>query len=101
MSDFRVEVDPDLCGGHGECLVAAPDLFDFLGDDDVVSVTRSSLSPREWGAARDAEARCPNAAIRISGSWSARAATEETSTEAVVERPAFGGAGAPRRPAGE
>jgi ferredoxin len=32
---MRVQVDMNLCQSHGECVLAAPDVFD-LGDDDVL-----------------------------------------------------------------
>ena len=62
---LSISVDGEMCGGHGECVVAAPELFDFEGDDDVVTVTQPHPAATQEGAALDAESRCPNAAIRV------------------------------------
>ncbi len=62
--DHHVEVDAHRCGGHGECILAAPDMFGFEGDGDVVSVL-VPLSDDVYEAARTAESRCPNAAIAV------------------------------------
>jgi ferredoxin len=63
--DFHVEVDQLRCGGHGECILAAPDMFDFVDDGDVVSVVVATPPADEYEAARDAELRCPNSAIVV------------------------------------
>ncbi|MCX2929948.1 ferredoxin [Mycobacterium sp. CVI_P3] len=63
--DYRVEVDQLRCGGHGECILAAPEIFGFVGDGDVVSVLVLTASGDEYQAARAAESRCPNSAIAV------------------------------------
>jgi ferredoxin len=65
MTRFTVNVDQDLCGGHGECVVAAPKLFDFEDDDVVSVIVPHPDDDEQQQAALRAEARCPNAAIRV------------------------------------
>jgi ferredoxin len=65
MMRFTVSVDQDLCGGHGECVVAAPDLFDFETDDVVSVIVPHPEEDGQRAAALEAESRCPNAAIRV------------------------------------
>ena len=65
---MRIVVDLDLCGGHGVCEVAAPDLFKVRDEMDgyahvEVLVERPPESLREQAAA--AERQCPNRVIRI------------------------------------
>ena len=35
---MKLIVDLDVCAAHGDCVVAAPELFDLGEDDDVVTV---------------------------------------------------------------
>jgi ferredoxin len=65
VAKFHVAVDQRVCGGHGECVVSAPEVFDFLGDDVVVSVTTPTPGPDQYRPAMEARDRCPNAAIRV------------------------------------
>ncbi len=62
---MRVEVDGDVCGGHGDCVLAAPGVFDFEGDDDVVSVLQPEPPEKLWDACRDARDVCPTQAITV------------------------------------
>ncbi len=32
---MKVVVDFDVCVAHGECVVAAPEIFELSGDDEV------------------------------------------------------------------
>jgi ferredoxin len=60
-----VRIDPDLCEGHGVCMVICPEVFD-LGDDDETRVLiprpAADLLPQVIAAAE----ACPKAAIRLS-----------------------------------
>jgi ferredoxin len=60
---MRVQVDMNLCQSHGECVLAAPDVFD-LGDDDVLQWKEDV--PEERRAAVEAAVNaCPMMAISI------------------------------------
>jgi ferredoxin len=64
---MHITVDEDLCEGHGQCMLAAPDFFDLPDDADHVTV----LNPEPAEEFRDeiirAAAMCPAQAISISG----------------------------------
>jgi ferredoxin len=62
---MRVTVDLELCEGHGECCIAAPEVF-RLDDDDVLSwqvQPDETLRPE----VRQAVSVCPTQAISIEG----------------------------------
>lgn len=60
----KLKIDRDRCQGHGQCVMAAPELFEL--DDDGLSVAlRSELAEEELRAARTAELVCPVSAIRV------------------------------------
>jgi ferredoxin len=62
---MKVIVDFDACAAHGDCVVAAPEVFDLGDDDEVVKL----LDPEPPEALRTsvlaAADACPMAAIRI------------------------------------
>lgn len=61
----RVEVDPEKCCGYGNCVIAAPDLFDV---DDVTgrAVALVAIVDQSMEAAAElAVNNCPVAAISI------------------------------------
>jgi ferredoxin len=63
---MKVLVDATKCELHGECVMAAPDVFD-IGEDDVEAVTVLNPEPDEKlrNAVEEAALMCPVAAIRI------------------------------------
>jgi ferredoxin len=62
---MHITIDYDLCEGHGQCLLAAPDVFDIPDGAEQVVV----LNPDPTEVDRDrvirAAAMCPAQAIRI------------------------------------
>jgi len=65
---LRVVVDLDLCGGHGVCETAAPDVFRVVDEIDGYAHVQVILErpPDELRAqAKAAESQCPNRVIRI------------------------------------
>lgn len=62
---MRIIVDPAKCGQQGQCVIAAPELFRFTEDDELAYVAEPDESLR--ALAEDAEAYCPNRAIRVEG----------------------------------
>ncbi len=62
---MKVHVDMNLCQSNGECVIAAPDVFE-LGDDDLL-VWQEDVSDERRDEVEDAVNRCPMAAISIEG----------------------------------
>jgi ferredoxin len=62
---MKVHVDMNLCQSHGECVFAAPDVFD-LGDDDVLT-WKEDVDESRRAEVEQAVQVCPMAAIRIEG----------------------------------
>lgn len=60
---MRVTVDLDLCGRHGECVAAAPDVFRFDENGDLQWLEQPP--PELEGAAADAATVCPVMAITV------------------------------------
>lgn len=60
----RVEVDRDLCQGHGQCVLVAPSVFAL--DADGLSVPQHwELTVSELSEAQSAELICPTRAIKL------------------------------------
>lgn len=64
---MKVKVDGDLCSGHARCWTISRKFFTLDGDGYVAMRGRELLDvPVEFeDAARKAEAKCPEKAIRI------------------------------------
>lgn len=62
---MKVIVDLDVCEAHGDCVLAAPEIFDLGDDDDVVTVTQPEPPEELRAKAEQAAADCPVAAIEI------------------------------------
>jgi ferredoxin len=62
---MKVIVDLDVCQAHGDCVVAAPEIFDLGEEDDVVTVIQPEPGEELRAKAERAEQDCPVTAIRI------------------------------------
>jgi ferredoxin len=62
---LKVDVDMDLCQSHGECVFAAPEVFELDDDDQLHWVAGPDESLRE--KVQQAEKVCPVSAIRVTG----------------------------------
>jgi ferredoxin len=65
---LRVVVDLDLCGGHGVCEGAAPEIFRVVDDPGGYAHVEVILERPPDGLrekAKAAERQCPNRVIRI------------------------------------
>jgi ferredoxin len=65
---MRIVVDLDLCGGHGVCERAAPQIFRVVDEVDGyahVEVILERPAEELWEQARSAEQQCPNRVITI------------------------------------
>jgi ferredoxin len=64
VKTFKVHVDEDLCIGAGQCVLAAPQIFDQ--DDRGLVILLDATPPAELHeAARKAAKLCPARAITI------------------------------------
>jgi ferredoxin len=61
---MRIEVDPEVCTGHGRCYTLAPEVYD--ADDDGYCATRSlDVPPHLEEQAMVGVRSCPERAIRV------------------------------------
>jgi ferredoxin len=62
---MRVELDEDLCCASGQCVLAAPEVFDQR-DEDGVAVVLVAEPPADLDAkVRGAVNRCPSRALAL------------------------------------
>jgi ferredoxin len=61
----KVIVDLNVCQAHGDCVVAAPEVFDLGDDDDVVNLLDSEPGEELREKVERAVDNCPTNAIRI------------------------------------
>lgn len=59
-----LKVDADVCQGFGNCVMAAPDLFD-LDDNDLAVILRADVPDSERSHVEEAVRSCPVRAIEI------------------------------------
>ena len=64
MTSFKVHVDTHKCIGAGQCVLAAPEVFD-QDDDGIVVLLDSTPAPHHHIAVRKAARLCPALVIRI------------------------------------
>ncbi len=62
---MHIAVDYDLCEGHGQCLLAAPDVFDIPDGAEKVVVLVADPPEADRDRLVRAAAMCPAQAIRI------------------------------------
>ena len=62
---MKVEVDTDLCQAHGECVFAAPEVFELDDEDQIHWVESPDESLREQ--VLTAAKVCPVSAIKVTG----------------------------------
>ena len=66
LTVVRISVDYTLCEGHGQCLMAAPELFDLPDDAEQVVVLDANPPESLRERAVRAASMCPVLAIRVS-----------------------------------
>jgi ferredoxin len=62
---MRVELDEPKCVASGQCVMAAPEVFDQRDEDGIAFVLDENPSADALGDVREAVAICPAAAIRL------------------------------------
>ncbi|WP_199434229.1 ferredoxin [Qaidamihabitans albus] len=62
---YRVDIDRTLCNGYGNCVVAAPEVFDLDTETNIAFVQPGHRADDDGPALREAEADCPVGAIAL------------------------------------
>ncbi len=62
---MKVIVDTNRCELHGECVIAAPDVFAIEDERDSVTVLNDQPGEQLRSAVEEAAMMCPVTAIRI------------------------------------
>ena len=62
---MKVVVDEEKCVAAGQCVSAAPDVFDQRDEDGIVVLLNANPPAELADDVRDAAATCPALAIRI------------------------------------
>jgi ferredoxin len=63
---YRVAIDEKTCNGYGNCVLAAPSVFDLDARTNVAVVLDGHPVDDDSEALEDAEADCPVRAITLS-----------------------------------
>lgn len=63
---MKVEVDRELCQGHGQCQESAPEVFE-VRDDGFAYVLRDADTPELIAKTQEASSRCPVDAVLMRG----------------------------------
>ncbi|MGC0369199.1 ferredoxin [Microbacterium sp. SLBN-111] len=61
---MKIEVDWDLCVGHGQCEFVAPDIF-TVNDEGILEVLDETPPETERGKVEQAIRRCPVRALAL------------------------------------
>lgn len=61
---MKIVASRELCKGHGQCELFAPDVFE-VDDDALVALKKDTVSEDERDAVEEAVGHCPESALRI------------------------------------
>jgi ferredoxin len=64
---MKVIRDAKRCELHGECVMAAPEVFEIEDDKDAVTVINADPSEELRKAVEQAVMMCPTSALRLEG----------------------------------
>ena len=64
---MRIILDEETCIGAGQCVLAAPDVFDQRDEDGIAVLLQENPGEDQRGAVEEAAIRCPALSIRIEG----------------------------------
>jgi ferredoxin len=64
---MKITVDFSLCEVHGDCVMAAPEVFDIGDDDDVVRLLDPEPGEHLRAKVESAVKMCPVSAIKLEG----------------------------------
>ncbi|MFD9665119.1 ferredoxin [Rhodococcus sp. NPDC059968] len=62
---MRIEIDHDRCCGAGQCVLAAPEVFDQADDTGLVILLDENLSDELLPVVQEAALVCPAQCIQI------------------------------------
>lgn len=62
---MKVTIDQDKCVGAGQCVFAAPDVFDQRDEDGIVILLDENPPDELWEDTREAAHVCPALAIVV------------------------------------
>jgi ferredoxin len=60
---MKIQVDEEKCCAGGQCVLAAPEVFDQRDDDGIVLLLNQQPGPELYDSVREAAQICPAAAI--------------------------------------
>jgi ferredoxin len=61
----HITIDETKCCAAGQCVFAAPDVFDQREGDGIVILLNADPPAEQWEGARQAAAVCPTLAIAV------------------------------------
>ncbi len=62
---MRVTVDLNVCNGHGQCVIVAPEVFDLPDDFETVRLIMAEPGEESRGRVEEAAALCAVSAILV------------------------------------
>ncbi|WP_372349821.1 ferredoxin [Streptomyces sp. KL116D] len=62
---MKITVEEDKCCAGGQCVLAAPEVFDQRDEDGIVVVLDDTPGPAQYDAVREAAQICPAACIHV------------------------------------
>ncbi len=65
MGKLKVLIDQDKCVGAGQCVFAAPEVFDQREEDGIVELLVAEPDESQYSAVKQAARLCPAMAIKI------------------------------------
>lgn len=65
---YRIEIDEDTCNGYGNCVIAAPQVFDLDPETNAAVLLDRHPVEGDDEAVEEAAADCPVQAIKLSRS---------------------------------
>lgn len=86
----RAVVDRDVCVGAGQCVLAAPEVFDQSDDDGLSYVLVDPVPEELTSSVRDAATRCPARAVVLEAALDASLEAEAEAEAAEPDRQSTG-----------
>lgn len=65
MGQLKVKIDQDKCVGAGQCVFAAPEVFDQREEDGIVELLEAEPDESQASKVKKAARLCPAKAIEV------------------------------------